>query len=564
MPALVMRICNDAPAKLSDDYSSETRDLVARLLCKDPTVRPRVHDILDMPFVKARIEQFLDPEAIVAEFSHTVIRQPAFGSDKGAEGGGTGAPSSSSRPRTAAGGAGAAATGKGRPKTTTGAGAGATKRAPSRGGAGGAGATRAPGGARRPSPGPPEPQEETSAQRAQRQKEDEERRIAMREQIKRDRLAYAKTQKAAPTATEIVEQAVQAQHTAARPAREFAAVHHAPPGEVDDSTRRALEKAYPGTRLLTEDERRASHESLIRRQQEVVARVQSSQLKGEAGRAALNEAQRELLDISRIQNAMSKRYVLLRTGAYAGAAEAMMPGTIIAGVPIEEVGLIDEDDAEIEDDVEEEIEDDVEDAGSALAATLRVGSASGGQSASGFERTVRVGAAPADMRSSLRWDCGSLQGMPATEASSTMDGSDGGRRHGGIKFDVTLESGSKALKPPARQALDGRREPAQEAGTAGLAGASGDASTTLSVPAQLFGVGRPLASKVDKLRAHLEDKLGSRQAFERVYDYVSREEKSEQQSGEREEILAFMADQRDLLPLVHTLLYLEEALDVRK
>ena len=57
---------------------------------------------------------------------------------------------------------------------------------------------------------------------------------------------------------------------------------------------------------------------------------------------------------------------------------------------------------------------------------------------------------------------------------------------------------------------------------------------------------------------------GSREAFERVYEYVAREESGEQQSGEREEILAFMADRRDALPLVHTLLYLEEALDVRK
>ena len=70
-------------------------------------------------------------------------------------------------------------------------------------------------------------------------------------------------------------------------------------------------------------------------------------------------------------------------------------------------------------------------------------------------------------------------------------------------------------------------------------------------------------AQVEKLRAHLEDKLGSRDAFERVYSYVSREEVGEQQSGEREEILAFMADKRDLLPLVHTLLYLEEALDVK-
>ena len=54
-------------------------------------------------------------------------------------------------------------------------------------------------------------------------------------------------------------------------------------------------------------------------------------------------------------------------------------------------------------------------------------------------------------------------------------------------------------------------------------------------------------------------------AFDRVYDYVSREENGAQQSGEREAILAFMAEhgQRELLPLVHTLLYLEDALGTR-
>ena len=89
--------------------------------------------------------------------------------------------------------------------------------------------------------------------------------------------------------------------------------------------------------------------------------------------------------------------------------------------------------------------------------------------------------------------------------------------------------------------------------------------STLTVPAQLFGAGTPLSNKVDKLRAHLVDKLGSVGAFERVYDYVSREESGEHLSGEREAILAFMEEQgqRELLPLVHTLLYLEDALGAR-
>ena len=41
-------------------------------------------------------------------------------------------------------------------------------------------------------------------------------------------------------------------------------------------------------------------------------------------------------------------------------------------------------------------------------------------------------------------------------------------------------------------------------------------------------------------------------------EYVAREESGEQQGGEREEILTALADRRDALPLVHTLLSLEE------
>ena len=86
------------------------------------------------------------------------------------------------------------------------------------------------------------------------------------------------------------------------------------------------------------------------------------------------------------------------------------------------------------------------------------------------------------------------------------------------------------------------------------------------MPAQLFGAGTPLSDKVLRLRTHLVEQLGGQSAFDRVYKYVSREESGEQQSGEREAILAFMAEQgqRELLPLVHTLLYLEDALGTRK
>ena len=48
---------------------------------------------------------------------------------------------------------------------------------------------------------------------------------------------------------------------------------------------------------------------------------------------------------------------------------------------------------------------------------------------------------------------------------------------------------------------------------------------------------------------YLEEKLGVA-TFQKVYAYVSREENGEQESGEREAVLALLAEQKDQLPLV--------------
>lgn len=61
---------------------------------------------------------------------------------------------------------------------------------------------------------------------------------------------------------------------------------------------------------------------------------------------------------------------------------------------------------------------------------------------------------------------------------------------------------------------------------------------------------------------HLEDELGGEDAFMRVYAFVLREESGEcEAGGEREAILRFLGEgRRDLLPLVYTLAYMEDAL----
>ena len=578
MPALVMRICNDPLPAINGAYCDETKELAAQLLRKDPAQRPRVHDILAMGFIKRRIEQFLDPDALIDEFSHTVIREAVPNMTESPK---AGAPSqdavksatSASRPKPIDQGTSANAPSKVRGKCAPPAGSAAARRASGQCGNGPANVK--PIGTRRSSPGPRETtSEETGAQRAQRLRGEEDRRIAMREQIKRDRLAYARTRgKAEPTAAEIVERTVT---TGKVEDIEPGSTSHSLPlvAEISDNVRRALEAAFPRTRLLTQEERRMSHDSLLRRQHEVVSRVQNSQLKGEAGRMALNEAQRELLDISRIRAATSKRYVLLHS-ADSQPTTPLPGGTVIAGVPIEEIGHINEDDADVDDTVEDE------------HGTEAIRSSAGVAAVDGLSRTIR-----ADEQISQGDQSNTLE--PNSTVSAVRPAQEAERRQGGIKFDLVLENNPQFVRRPSKH--DGRGGTTRTSTPSTV-----DASTTLNVPAQLFGVGRPLANKVERLRSHLEDKLGGKEAFDRVYEYVGREESGEHQSGEREEILAvinllshstccmplhvtqvayayfhialtflccqmcpqFMADRRDLLPLVHTLLYLEEALDVR-
>ena len=164
----------------------------------------------------------------------------------------------------------------------------------------------------------------------------------------------------------------------------------------------------------------------------------------------------------------------------------------------------------------------------------------------------------------LAWDAGGEARPPEAARGGS----------GGIAFDVTLEAprgggggGGGALGATRKSAsVAGRPKPFDAAAAAAPrpppTAPSEPQTQTLTVPAQLFGQGTPLSSKVHKLRAHLVEQLGGQVNFDRVYEYVSREESGAGQSGEREAILTFMADhgQRELLPLVHTLIYLEEAL----
>ena len=164
------------------------------------------------------------------------------------------------------------------------------------------------------------------------------------------------------------------------------------------------------------------------------------------------------------------------------------------------------------------------------------------------------------------------------DGGATPDRTTNGRTNaGGIAFDVKFDEPTAAkpamrstqrAKPPLAPSAAASITSTGGGGGGAVASASASASTFTSseqplaagLPVNLFSAATSLPAKVETLRMYLEEKLGVA-TFQKVYAYVSREENGEQESGEREAILALLAHQKDQLPLVHTLVYLQEALD---
>jgi hypothetical protein len=114
--------------------------------------------------------------------------------------------------------------------------------------------------------------------------------------------------------------------------------------EADPEVARAIEARFGG-RVLSESQRQAAISSLNRRRAEVLEAVEGSTLKGEAGRALLNDSQREMNTITRMLSNMSKRYVVVRgaaddDGAADGAGD--QAGSAAAEAEEEEVAVIEE------------------------------------------------------------------------------------------------------------------------------------------------------------------------------------------------------------------------------
>ena len=143
---------------------------------------------------------------------------------------------------------------------------------------------------------------------------------------------------------------------------------------------------------------------------------------------------------------------------------------------------------------------------------------------------------------------------------------------GGCAFDIDVARpaprGGRRLsreKPAAAPAPEhpGAAKAHAHAAAERCGGGGGGGGSGLPQMQQLLSEAPTLSSKIETLRQHLEERLGGCAALQRVYDYCCREENGVQEDGEREAMLAFMAGKQELLPLVHTLLYLEETLEMR-
>lgn len=58
---------------LSSRYSQELRNLIDKMITKDPEKRPSINQILAEPIIKNRIQDFLSETLHKDEFSHTII-----------------------------------------------------------------------------------------------------------------------------------------------------------------------------------------------------------------------------------------------------------------------------------------------------------------------------------------------------------------------------------------------------------------------------------------------------------------------------------------------------------
>lgn len=73
MKGLVVKILRGQYQPISNTYSRNLREVLDRMLQKDPNKRPSVNQILKLPFLQERIRRLLPEDYWNEEFSHTII-----------------------------------------------------------------------------------------------------------------------------------------------------------------------------------------------------------------------------------------------------------------------------------------------------------------------------------------------------------------------------------------------------------------------------------------------------------------------------------------------------------
>uniref|UniRef100_A0A8C5SPP1 non-specific serine/threonine protein kinase n=1 Tax=Laticauda laticaudata TaxID=8630 RepID=A0A8C5SPP1_LATLA len=75
LPQLIMKICRGHFIPVSIKYSSDLRLLISQLFRTSPRDRPSINSILKKAFLEKQIKNYLSPDIIEAEFSHTVLHR---------------------------------------------------------------------------------------------------------------------------------------------------------------------------------------------------------------------------------------------------------------------------------------------------------------------------------------------------------------------------------------------------------------------------------------------------------------------------------------------------------
>ncbi|KAL1499618.1 hypothetical protein AB1Y20_011817 [Prymnesium parvum] len=317
MPALVLKICRDEAARLPPPFSDALRRVSASLLAKEPQRRPHVHQVLEEDVFAARVAGLLA--------AHEERRRRRGGA-----------------PRPAA-------------------------RAE-----GGVSMTRA--AELRAAVHARERSDEEVAARKEAAAEAAGRRDAMREQIRKDRLAAkasgaggregggegrwrAKARDGLLANAEPSAPPAGSSESTPLPAALFDLILSAaargeaayPLGEELGQTRSHAVEArqeeevaavcacFPEGKLLSERERLAARDSLEMRYGEVREAMEACTIGGQAGRTILNDAQRELLTIAQLLRAVSRKYVVV----VRGLDEADFHSAAALSAPLrEQVGIV--------------------------------------------------------------------------------------------------------------------------------------------------------------------------------------------------------------------------------